>query len=107
MMSGFRFVRDGQAGRTERGHASASGPRFLATSQFVERHTHGNHRIEIHFRAGQGAVGRDQFGARIFASHGELIDSLSGFASKEQALMQARRRIELLTASAYRTIAGR
>lgn len=107
MAGGFRFVRDGQAGRAERGHASAAGPRFLATTQLVEQHHHGSHRIEILFRAASGAVGRDQFVARIFNGTGEPVESLAGFGQKELALSAARRRIDLLAASDHRIVPGR
>lgn len=106
-MATFRFVRDGQAGRTERGHAAVSGPRFLAASQLVEKHRYNEHRIELHFRPGSGAVGRDLFTARIYSYGNVLVDSLNGFSQKEQALAAAKRKIDLLTASAHRNLPGR
>jgi hypothetical protein len=106
-VSTFRFIRDGQAGRSERGHAAASGPRLLSAIQLVDQLRYLEHRIEIHFRAGTGAVGRDLFTARIYAYGNVLVDSLNGFRQKEQALAAAKRRIDLLTAGTHRNVPGR
>lgn len=106
-MANFRFIRDGQAGRTERGHSAVSGPRFLAASQLVDKLRYGEHRIEIHFRPGTGAVGRDLFTARIYSYGNVLVDSLNGFSQKEHAFSAAKRKIDFLTAGAHRNVPGR
>jgi hypothetical protein len=79
----------------------------LATNQLVEKHSYCEHRIEIHFRGGTGAVGRDLFTARVYSYGNVLVDSLSGFGQKEHAIAAAKRKIDLLTASAHRSVPGR